>query len=124
MADVTDPLQLEQQMRADRLIRLLPIVAAFALASCGSDGPSGPVPADEVRVQNNSFSPSNRTVTAGTTVTFRWASGANTHNVTFGDGPTSPDQSSGTYTRTFAAAGNFPYQCTLHAGMNGTITVN
>jgi plastocyanin len=25
--------------------------------------------------------------------------------------------------RTFPAAGNFPYNCTLHAGMNGTVNV-
>ncbi len=108
-----------------RAVSRLVLVLTFVLtASCGSDNPTGPVAADEVRVQNNSFSPANRTVTAGTTVTFRWSAGANTHNVTFADGPASPSQSGGTFTRTFAAAGVFNYQCTLHSGMTGTITVN
>jgi plastocyanin len=108
---------------SSRLVRGLGLAAIILAASCGSDGPTEPVPDDEVRVQNNSFSPSTRVVDAGTTVTFRWSAGANTHNVTFNDGPTSPDQSSGTFARTFAVAGSFPYQCTIHSGMNGTITV-
>lgn len=107
-----------------RLVRGIGLAALALTASCSSDEATGPVPADEVSVRNNSFSPATRAVAVGTTVTFRWSPSANTHNVTFADGPTSPDQSSGTYTRTFAAAGNFPYQCSLHAGMTGTITVN
>ncbi len=104
-------------------------LAAFVLAtaSCdgyGSGGTTGPVPADEVSVRNNTFSPGNRTVAAGTTVTFRWANGAAMHNVTFDDGPASANQSTGTYTRTFNNAGSFPYHCTIHgAGMSGTVTV-
>lgn len=107
-----------------RLARTLGLCAILFASACGGDSPTEPVPANEVRVQNNSFSPGTRTVTAGTTVTFRWSASANTHNVTFNDGPASPDQSSGTFTRNFAAAGSFPYQCTIHSGMNGTITVN
>lgn len=107
------------------LLRSLCCLVVLAVASaCGGDDPTGPVPDNEVRVQNNSFSPSTRMVPVGTTVTFRWVAGAFTHNVTFADGPASASQASGTFTRTFNAAGNFPYQCTLHAGMTGTITVN
>lgn len=108
---------------SSRLVRGLGFAAIVLVAACGSDGPTEPVPANEVRVQNNSFSPSNRTVAAGTTVTFRWSASANTHNVTFTGGPASPNQSSGTFARMFASAGSFPYECTLHAGMDGTITV-
>jgi plastocyanin len=104
-----------------RLIRGLGVAATVATASCSS--PTEPVPDDEVRVSNNRFTPSNRTVAAGTTVTFRWASGAVTHNVTFNDGPASANQSSGTFQRLFANAGSFPFQCTIHNGMTGTITV-
>jgi plastocyanin len=104
------------------LFRGLGVAAVVATASCSSS-PTEPVPADEVRVSNNRFTPSNRTVAAGTTVTFRWASGSVTHNVTFNDGPASANQSSGTFQRLFANAGAFPYQCTIHNGMTGTITV-
>lgn len=108
---------------SSRLIRVLGLASIVLAAACGSDSPTEPVPANEVRVQNNSFSPALRTVAAGTMVTFRWSASANTHNVTFADGPASPSQSSGTFTRTFAVAGSFAYQCTIHSGMNGTITV-
>ena len=42
---------------------------------------------------------------------------------TFVDGTHSADIKSGTFTRTFTTAGTFTYTCTLHAGMNGTVTV-
>jgi len=76
-----------------------------------------------VSVQNNSFSPADIQIAKGSTVTWTWSQGATDHNVTFTDGTHSPDMSSGTYTKTFSTAGTFSYQCTLHGGMNGTITV-
>jgi plastocyanin len=41
----------------------------------------------------------------------------------FDDGQKSPDQSTGTYTRTFNTAGAYPYHCTIHPGMSGSVTV-
>jgi plastocyanin len=113
----------QRQSRPHRLIRALGAAALLVVTACSGDGPTSPVPADEVRVSNNRFTPANRTVTIGMPLTFRWASGSATHNVTFNDGPASPNQSSGTFQRTFNTVGAFPYQCTLHAGMTGTITV-
>jgi len=117
-------------IRVMALARRARLTAAFGAAvlllagGCGSDGPTGNVPADEVSVRNNNFAPASRTVTAGTTVTFRWVAGAVTHNVTFDDGPASANQSSGTYQRLFANAGTFPYHCTIHgAGMSGIVSV-
>jgi plastocyanin len=56
-------------------------------------------------------------------VTWTWA-GDSVHNVTFQDGNgTSPDQSTGTFQRTFPVAGVFAYSCTLHQGMVGIVTV-
>lgn len=113
----------QSRSRPHRLLRTLGVAALFIATACGGDGPTGPVPADEVRVSNNRFTPANRTVSIGTPLTFRWASGSATHNVTFNDGPASANQSSGTFERTFTLAGSYPYQCTLHSGMTGTITV-
>jgi plastocyanin len=52
---------------------------------------------------------------------------AETHNVTFNaaapTGGNIPDTPSGSVSRTFPAAGSFPYRCTLHAGMNATVNV-
>lgn len=97
---------------------------AALLVSCSD--PTGPgAGANEVRVGNNFFNPSTRTITTGTTITWTWNAGSTTHNVTFDDGPASADQSSGQYQRTFDNAGSFPYVCTIHgAAMSGTITVN
>lgn len=111
------------RLRDLRPFRVLGAALLCAAAACGGDGPTSAVPADEVRVSNNQFTPANRTVMLGSTVTFRWASGSVTHNVTFNDGPASPNRSSGTYARQFDLAGSYPYQCTLHTGMTGTITV-
>jgi plastocyanin len=73
------------------------------------------------------FDPGQVDITAGGTVTWRF--GTVTHNVTFNgtaagtpanvDNTTSANQA-----RTFTTAGSFPYHCTLHAGMNGTVVVH
>ena len=102
----------------------LGVALLVLVAACSGDGPSSPVPANEVRVSNNTFSPATRTIAVGTTLTWRWASGSSTHNVTFSGGPASPDQASGTFARLFSAAGAFAYQCTIHGGsMSGSVTV-
>ena len=47
-----------------------------------------------------------------------------THTVTFDDGVDSGRMSGGsTYTRGFPAAGTFPYHCSIHPTMSGTVTV-
>jgi plastocyanin len=101
----------------------LSLALTLALSSCG-DGEitGGGGNSTNISVRNNSFSPSTSTVPAGTVVTWTWNSGGTQHNVTFADGPTSPNQSGGgTYQRQFDVAGTYGYQCTLHAAMSGTI---
>jgi plastocyanin len=103
-------------------------IATLALLGCGSDDPSGPEdPPDDntVQVRNNNFSPTPISVAVNETVTFQWNSGGVAHNVTFQDGPASPSQGSGSFPRTFQAAGSFPYVCTIHAaeGMAGVVNV-
>jgi plastocyanin len=76
------------------------------------------------------FTPSNLTVTSGTTVTWDFLSG--THNVTSGTAPTADGaytsgtpQTSGTFTHQFNTTGTFHYFCSVHGTMmTGTITVN
>lgn len=106
----------------------LSFVAAIA-GACGDGNLEGPpaggaAATNEVRVSNNFFDPASRTVPVGTVFTWRWSAGSVLHNVTFNDGPASATQSSGTYQRTFSAAGSYPYLCTIHgAAMSGTVTV-
>jgi len=125
------------------MVRLLTVAAIAALAvtaACGNStgyggNPPPPPPppppgghSTTVTVANNSFSPTPDTIPAGM-VTFSWANGAVTHNVTWQTAPgtlpaPSGNKSSGTYTATLVA-GTYTYECTIHAslGMHGTIVV-
>jgi plastocyanin len=76
---------------------------------------------------NQAFDPAQVDITAGGTVTWRF--GTLTHNVTFSGAaagtPANIDNTtSANKAATFTTAGNFPYHCTLHAGMNGTVVVH
>jgi plastocyanin len=81
-----------------------------------------------VTVADDSFTPANATVQAGGVVTWTWAVGASTHNVTWVSGgfADSGDRSAGTFQLTFGAAGTFNYYCSIHGtpttGMRGTVT--
>jgi plastocyanin len=109
------------------------IAAAVAtLGACGSSDSYGSGPANnnpggstskQITVKNNLFDPAATTVPVGSSVTWSWAQGAAEHNVTFDDGPKSATQSTGGYTRVFDKAGSFPYHCTNHPAMTGTVTV-
>lgn len=125
-----------------RLPRALALPLVLVVASAcggggGGDGGSGGTPtspsgggttttpstSNEIRVVDNSYSPSATTVAPGTTVTWTWG-GTTAHDVQFDDGPRSSVQVSGTYQRAFAAAGSFPYHCSVHgSAMSGTVTV-
>lgn len=84
--------------------------------------PSATVAADA----SNSFSPSPVDISLGGTVTWNF-SGPNDHNVNFsGTGAPAniPNTSNSSVTRTFTTAGSFNYNCSLHAGMTGTVIVH
>jgi plastocyanin len=100
------------------------VLTAGVMIACSEDEDgTGPVGPEVIEMRDNSFSPQNVTVDVGTAV--RWVNeGNNPHNTTSGSAWSSsnlqPDQS---FERTFTTAGTFPYVCTLHAGMAGTVTV-
>ncbi len=86
-----------------------------------------PVPSATVEAgADNSFTPQQVDLSVGGTVT--WNFGAVVHNVNFGSGPGTPADigatSNAAVTRTFTAAGSFPYSCSIHGGMNGTVIVH
>jgi len=122
-------------------------VFATCLAACSGGGggyttspndnnpPSNNPPSGTaLKVMNNRYSPSALSVTAGQTVTWTWdtcstdpyggSDACVTHSVLFDDGAASEVQSTGTYSRTFANKGTFPYHCTIHGtAMSGSIIV-
>jgi plastocyanin len=82
-----------------------------------------------VEVRDFSFTPDAIVVPLNTAVTFNWGGGPTAlHNVTFdavsGAPAAIPNRTSGSQQRTFDTAGTFPFHCTNHAQMTGTVTVN
>jgi len=84
-----------------------------------------PVAGTSVSITDNAFDPGNLSAAVGATITWSWDGGYGVaHNVTFdGTTVTSGNKTTGTYQRTFNAAGSYKYHCTNHAGMNGTVTI-
>jgi plastocyanin len=96
----------------------------------------GSVATNAVTVSSASFDPANIMVPVGTTVNWDWNSCSGdgyggyatcvTHQIVFDDGSgvKSDAQSTGTFTRTFNAAGTYKYHCAIHGqSMSGQITV-
>lgn len=107
------------------------LITAVAALACGGDGGTNPggctSSATQICLTASSFNPPTLTVASGTAVTWRDGSGI-AHTVTSNSGtPEAFDQSvagGGTFTRQFNATGTYGYHCDIHAGMNGTLTVN
>jgi plastocyanin len=100
---------------------------ALTLFACGDDGGSDPAPdGPTVRATTSStFSPGTLDIDVGETVT--WIFGALQHDVQFsavaGAPANIPLTINANVQRTFATAGVFPYLCTVHPGMTGTVRV-
>jgi len=78
-----------------------------------------------VTIDDFFYAPQEVVVSRGGTVTWTWR-GAASHTATADDGATfvSPEQTTGTFSHTFTAAGSFPYHCQVHGtSMSGTVTV-
>lgn len=126
-----------------RASRWMALPFALAVAACGGDDPmdpvgggggdgngggggGGPEMTTMVNVDDNFFAPPANAVSPGATVTWTWI-GNNPHNVTFADGSISAPsstQTDGTFQATMPSqTGTYAYQCTVHAGMNGAVTV-
>lgn len=121
-------------MRSKALMTL----CAAALTACGSSlygpvmspgGGGGGGHSTTITVGNDFFSPTPDTVTAGSLITWTWATPSNGHSVTWDSGPDSlPSNSgvmtSGSYSATLNTAGTWRYHCSVHgAAMSGVIVV-
>ena len=99
----------------------------FILISCSKSTVLAPVPtpgANEVWMQNTTFVPSVKKVTAGTTI--KWINKDNvTHDITSntGDFISPPMGKNDSFTYTFNSAGTYEYKCTFHTTMTGKIIV-
>ncbi len=117
------------------ILVVLSLIAAVSLAACsggyGSTKPTTasktstvPVSANSVDLASFAFSPGTITVKVGTTVTWTNKDGT-THTVTSDTGAFDSGNlaANGKYSYTFSAAGTYPYHCTIHPYMKGTVIV-
>ena len=84
---------------------------------------SAPTNASVAATAGNQFTPGSVTIARNGSVSWSFAI---LHNVTFttANSPANiPDTATGSVSRTFPNAGTFAYQCTIHSGMNGSVTV-
>lgn len=107
---------------------ILAALCAVLVAGCGDYGsPDVPAGPNEVVMQGESFSPSTRSVASGTRVTWVNRDGQ-AHTTTRGAGQESWNSgvlnANQSFSHTFDTPGTYPYECTLHPGMNGSIIVN
>ena len=115
-------------------MRLLVVGLACALAACGSDSPTAPSPTTgsgtAVSIPSDGytgasyFTPTTLTTTVGSTVV--WTNmDADVHSTVSNTGlwSSSTMPRDGTFSFQFNTPGTFPYRCTQHPTMTGTIVV-
>src|SRR6266403_1072589 len=76
-----------------------------------------------VTVENFDFNPSEVTIKTNDSVTWTWSSGITAHSTTSDGGLWNSGQhpSPFSFTNQFTSAGNFPYHCTVHFFMSGSV---
>jgi len=80
----------------------------------------------KIKIGDNYFKPKKKTAVVGDKITFKWT-GAAAHNIKVKSGPQkfgSGIKSSGTFSRQLKAPGKYRIVCTIHPGMEMTLTVN
>lgn len=107
------------------------LTLSVALGACGGGAGKQPgaaaAPAPKaagttIDMVDLAFEPRALTLERGQTVTFH-NSGKITHNAKGKDFFSRVVEPGGSYSHTFEQAGSFPYVCTFHPGMDGTVTV-
>jgi plastocyanin len=112
---------------------VLALVSFFVLSGCtkastspygGTSAPPAQAQPNTVVIANIAFGPAALTVNAGTSVTWQNNDGiAHTSTSDTGVWDTGMISPGASKTVMFGTAGTFPYHCTVHAMMTGTITV-
>lgn len=113
-------------MRRASILIVVALLAASMLAGCETAADS-PVdvegPGDvTVTMAGSAFQPGTVTIASGQTVT--WSNNDSLVHTVTGDGFSSGDVAPGAiFTNTFDAPGVYPYECTIHPGMTGSVVV-
>lgn len=115
----------------------LALVALAAVAACSSDSNDNtPIPGSDVEIVSgasgmgaNAFDPNPFTISLATQATVKWANADGTAHTVTDDGGGATFNSGnlgtgGTFSHTFTVPGNYPYHCSIHPTMVGTIVVN
>lgn len=113
---------------------LIGIALALSIVSCGGSDASPTTPpvsnkTYEVVTIATAFSPAGLSIAKGDTVkwTFAKAPDGLGHDVHFASAPGQPQdiaiQTTGSVSRVFTTRGNFDYDCRVHPGMTGSISV-
>jgi plastocyanin len=125
----------ERKMKKYNILALVALAGVMVMvAGCTSSSSPSPSPAssavtstttqNSVAIQNYAFNPSTLTIQKGANVTWKNYDSVQ-HTVTSDSGAfSSPLLSTGdTYTYQFNNTGTYPYHCSIHTYMKGTITV-
>jgi plastocyanin len=101
------------------------VIVAAALTACEKKEVVSPDDGVVVSMPGFSYVPFNTTIKVGGVVVFDFP--AESHNVIFARITGAPEDIQETVnkkvSRQFDVAGTFPYDCTIHPGMSGTVTV-
>jgi len=107
--------------------------SSLVVVACSSSTDNNPPPSSDVSIVSSSgagaFSPNPFTISLATQTLVQWGNGTGVSHNLLEDG-VAPEFSSGniaaggTFSHTFTTAGSYPYHCTIHPSMVGTITVN
>lgn len=111
------------------------VLGSLTLLACGSDPTSPPLAkAPDVLIVSgaagqgaNAYDPNNLTFSLAAKQSVKWGNNdGTTHTVTANGGAFDSGNiaDGGTFTFTFTTVGTYPYHCTIHPTMVGTITVN
>ncbi|MFP5370423.1 MAG: plastocyanin/azurin family copper-binding protein [Actinomycetes bacterium] len=104
----------------------LVLAACLTVAGCATTAKSTASAAEPddrvVELVGLEFNPSKIQIAVGQRVRWQWTDSV-VHNVVSKDFASSKTLSGGSYAVRFDRAGTFPYTCTLHKGMDGTVVV-
>lgn len=103
-----------------RVVAGLLMVAGLTVVPAASTTAGGP----SVTVSDMRFTPATLTVAVGATVTWSFPDSiAHTSTSTQGFWNSGSRSGGQSFEHTFASAGTYPYQCTIHPSMRGTVRV-